>query len=139
MGKKISQVDFETLKSLDKSLYDSKGREIVNPVPNKFVANMKRPETLEEKIAKVLKHQDWMKAQQEGIESWQDANDFEVPDDFEEVVLSEYQLTQMQEEQPIEEVLPDVQPTPTEPPADPVEPDPVTEPVTTTTDPATGQ
>lgn len=77
--------------------YDEKGQEIPDPRPMAIPIGMKRPETLQEMIARMV-HQHSVVAQRHGHETFEEADDFDVED--EDVPVSPYQMTQMQEETP---------------------------------------
>lgn len=65
------------------SKYDEEGREIMDPTPVAIPAGFKPPETIEEKILRLVRARE-IQAQLEaqGLETFEDAEDFDVDDDF---------------------------------------------------------
>lgn len=77
--------------------YNEKGQEIPDQTPIELTIGQKRPETLQQMIARMV-HVYSMNAVKSGIESFEDADDFDTE---EEEFKSEHQMTDMQEENPI--------------------------------------
>lgn len=116
---KISKDNFEKIKKINTSILDKQGREICNPVPAIFSSDLQRPPSLMDQIKRCLKTELDINAQNEGIESFEEADDFDVPDDWDVDAVSQYELTELQEEY--------FEPDPPKVPDDPPEP-PVTDP-----------
>lgn len=55
--------------------------EKIDPRPVAIPAGMKRPETLEQKMKRMIQHELSQHAVENGQESWEDANDFNVEDE----------------------------------------------------------
>lgn len=78
------------------SLYEN-----VNPEPMEIPLDLQRVESMDERIKRILKTEISMKAAEHGYDTFDEANDFEVTDDFErEVESSKYDVVEMQEEFP---------------------------------------
>lgn len=103
---KITKETFNKLKALDRAIIDEHGREILNPVPAEFPSTLQRPTSMIEQMKRVIKQELDLQAQAQGMESFKEADDFDVPDDFDLEVMSKYELTTLQEEY-IEENWPD--------------------------------
>lgn len=95
-------VDKKTVKKLTKlrtAMLDSKGREILNPKQMQIPVGMKKPQSLQDQIKKILREEVSMQAQAQEKESWEEANDFDVKDDFEtDLIESQYELVELEEE-----------------------------------------
>lgn len=59
------------------AMYDEKGHEVPDPTPLALPLGMKKPETLEEMMGRMLRNQNYLKAF-EGAESFEEADDFDV-------------------------------------------------------------
>ncbi|AZL82923.1 hypothetical protein [Apis mellifera associated microvirus 45] len=59
---------------------DDEGREIVDPTPMGLPAGFKRPETLAEQVRRLVRTEKLV--DDDDVESWEEANDFDVDDDF---------------------------------------------------------
>ena len=93
MTKKLDIPEYEKLISLDRALICKKtGKEICNPVPNEFPSKIERPSDMVSLMRRVVREEADQRARSEGVESFKDANDFEVPDDFDTEILTEYEL-----------------------------------------------
>lgn len=77
--------------------YDEHGREILDPTPVAMPVGFKRPPSLDERIRAFVRTELSRQAAEEGNETFEEADDFDVPDE-EESPLSRYELTPMQEE-----------------------------------------
>lgn len=64
------------------SVLDDKGREIPDPVPMGIPVGLKRPPTLQEQIKAMVRTQLSQQMQQQGYETFEEAEDFDVDDDF---------------------------------------------------------
>ncbi|UDN67571.1 hypothetical protein [robinz microvirus RP_48] len=60
---------------------DAKGHEIPDPQPLEIPARFKRPETLAEQIRRVTKGALSLQAAEQGFETFEEAEDFEIDDD----------------------------------------------------------
>lgn len=121
---KISKELFNKLKELGSAYLDENGREMLNPIPVNLGVNMERPLTLQEQIQRVLKSNLSLQAQEQGMETFEESNDFEIDDEDPDPIQSPYELQEEYLDQQVlsyppepEKVEPDV------PDADP-EPDP---------------
>lgn len=72
--------------------------EIPDQTPVEMPLGYERPESLEQMIARMVRFQS-DKAQRHGLESFEEADDFDVADS-EGDLMSPYQMTDMQEEEP---------------------------------------
>lgn len=61
---------------------DEKGREVPDQTPLEIPAGRKRPETLQEQVQRLVRHQVSAYAEMHGHESFADADDLEVDEDF---------------------------------------------------------
>lgn len=77
---------------------DKKGREVPDPRPVEWPANLKRPLTLQEEIQRFVRVEMSQRAAEHGMESFEEADDFDVGDEDE--WQSPYEMTEMQEETP---------------------------------------
>lgn len=76
--------------------YDKQGRcEIPDPTPVELPVGYEHPESLEQMIARMIRFES-ARAEAEGLESFEEADDFDVSDDV--VLVSDHQMTDMQEE-----------------------------------------
>lgn len=82
--------------------FDNMGREIPDPTPVEIPAEFQRPESMDDKIRRMISGYMSVQAVAEGRESFEDANDFEIPDEDE--FQSPYEFNEMQEEAPRERV-----------------------------------
>lgn len=77
--------------------YNEKGQEVPDPRPVEIPLGLRRPKDIHEMIHDALRGERMrLAAEQAGVESWEEANDFEVGEETELVSL--YQLTPMQDE-----------------------------------------
>lgn len=118
----ISQYSAEEIKSLVSSILDDEGKEINNPKPMESTIKFgKQHLSLEQRIARIL-HKVSAEAEQQGHETEQEANDFEIEDEDPDPITS-YEVEAMIDEVPasVKQQLeiqnePEKEP---EPPADP--------------------
>lgn len=75
--------------------FDKHGREIPDPTPMELPLGYERPEPLEHMIARMIQANSRLAAKQ-GLETEEEANDFEIDDD--DKLVSKYEFTEMQEE-----------------------------------------
>lgn len=83
-----------------KAQFDEYGRQIPDSTPVDVPLQFKRPLTIEERIQNGIRTYMSSMAVQEGKESFEEANDFDVDDD-EGDFLSQYEMTDMQAEYPV--------------------------------------
>lgn len=69
--------------------------EIPDPTPVEMPIGYEHPESLESMIARLV-HNESRRAKSQGQESFEESDDFDMDDDSE--IISEYQMTDMQEE-----------------------------------------
>lgn len=70
--------------------FDEMGREILDPTPVEMPVGMKRPESLQQMIQRLVRAQISQQAQQQGFESFEDANDFDI-DEEDDLPLTVYE------------------------------------------------
>lgn len=75
--KKLAQ----KLDELEHCHLDERGREVLNPKPIAIASELGRPETLNEQINRILRRQLSAQVAQQGHETYEEANDFEIDDD----------------------------------------------------------
>lgn len=73
----------EHLKSVQRCEYDPHGRELLNPVPMEVDVSLPKPLSLKERIQRILRTELSQQADAQGFETFEEANDFDVYDDFE--------------------------------------------------------
>lgn len=66
----------------DRRRLDEFGREILDPTPVSIPAGFKRPETMEERVQRLVRTQLSAEAAAKGEETFEESEDFEVGDDF---------------------------------------------------------
>lgn len=76
--------------------YNARGEELPDDTPIDLPLRFKRPPTMQDQIKAMVRHELSVRAQAVGMESFAEADDFEVDDDAEPV--SPHELTLMQEE-----------------------------------------
>ncbi len=123
---KPSEVLVKELAKLTRALLDEKGRELPNPNPLYVEVTPKRL-NLQQQIKRLLNTELSRQAYDQGFESFEESNDFEVEDEF-DIPESNTQYEILEEETvieappaPVEEVTPEEVEKP--------EPEPVLEPV----------
>lgn len=94
------ELDEETkrlLKTLDVSVYTEDNRfELPNPIPKVIPTELDRPLTIQEQIQRIVRINISRQAEKNEMESWDEANDFDIPDETE--MSSPYEYSEMQEE-----------------------------------------
>ena len=60
---------------------DEKGHEALDPNPVEIPAGLRKPESLEERIRRIIRSSVSDEAAQQGLETFEEANDFEIDDD----------------------------------------------------------
>lgn len=78
--------------------FDDRGRELPDDTPVEVPLNWKRPPSLREMIQQHIRTEMSLTAQGEGMETFEEADDFEVDEDPDP--LSQYELREMAEERP---------------------------------------
>lgn len=78
--------------------YNDLGQEIPDPTPVAMPIGYERPESMESMIARMVRIHISKQAQEDGFESFEEAEDFYAEDDDEELPQSQYQFNDMQEE-----------------------------------------
>lgn len=92
--KKSILVDERTVAKLSQirnAYLDQNGQEINNPKPA-FLEVTPNPPTMQEQIQRILKFELAKQADAQGMETWEEANDFDVIDEFDGIPESEYEL-----------------------------------------------
>lgn len=83
--------------------FNDKGEEMPDPKPMEVPAGLKRPETMQERIRRLVKTELSQVAARQGMETLDEANDFEVEDDSAEDFMTNYEVHAMVEETPREQ------------------------------------
>lgn len=71
--------------------YDSQGRELPDPTPVALPAGRRLPESLESMLARMVRGHVSQLAEREGLETFEEANDFEIESDDEPLTAYEQQ------------------------------------------------
>lgn len=116
----ITEELFRQLEENQAALLSDDGREILDPRPMTVPTGLGRPETLKDQIRRVLRQELSDQASRQGFESEEEANDFDVGDEFERGESLNTKYTVMEDEFPIRQNEP---PTPPEAPTEPAEED----------------
>lgn len=82
----------EQLTQLRVALLDARGHELLNPRPVQMPTSMQRPLSLQEQIRRVLRTELSRQADAQGHETFDEANDFEVLDEFDIEPPSQYTM-----------------------------------------------
>lgn len=98
---KVTPELFEQLKDLMTSKIDENHHEVPCPQPEELVVS-KRPPSLKEQIQRLIRQEVSEQANDQEMETWDEANDFEVDEDHDP--LSGFEIHDMLEEEPL---LPD--------------------------------
>ncbi len=104
--------------TLSRAALTKDGKEINNPVPLVLNSDLNRPPTIQEQIQRMIKVQISQDAMEKGQESYNEANDFNILDDFEVELNSVYQdiePVEMTPEEPTEVEPAPIEPVPPEP------------------------
>lgn len=99
--------------------FDQFGREVPDQTPVEVPLDFRRPLSLQEEIRRFVRGELSMRAVDESLESFEEADDFEVDDDEGDFV-SPYEMTEMAEEPAFRDASDLTKPEP--PPKDTVEP-----------------
>lgn len=79
-------------------------KEYPDPSPIEIPAELKRPESMDQRIKRLVHSQIQAKAMEEGFETFEEANDFEVDDSFDgDGIMSPYDVQEMEPEYPVNE------------------------------------
>lgn len=79
--------------------YNERNEEILDTTPVEMPIGYERPESLASMIARMINSTELQRAaQKQGLETFEESDDFEMDDDGE--LVSPYQLTDMQEDKP---------------------------------------
>jgi len=121
---RITKDIFKHVTKLKTAYLNKDGKEVGNPKPMVLPVGMQRPASLQEQIERVVRQKMSQKQIDEGIETFEEANDFDVTDEFELAELkSNYDL--LEDEYPVYEPEnpppssePATEPEPTPQPAD---------------------
>lgn len=100
---KISKELYDHLCTLKAAELDDQGRELLNPMQLEIPYGMERPASLQEQIQRVLRNELSMQAHNQGQETFEEANDFDVLDDDPEP-FSAYEMRNMIPEEPSTDV-----------------------------------
>lgn len=109
---KVTPDLFQELKALATSYIDDNHHEVPCPQPEELIVS-KRPPSLQEQIQRLIKVQLSQQMGQQGAETWEEANDFDVDDELDPI--SGFEIHDMIEEEPIPE--PETEPAPEPSPA----------------------
>lgn len=77
--------------------YDKEGREIPDDTPVEMPLGFKHPPTIQEMIQQAIRVEMSRQAAEQGMESFEESDDFEVGEEFEDN-LTPFELKEMQEE-----------------------------------------
>lgn len=108
---KVTPDLFNELKELASSYIDENYHEVPNPRPDEIVVS-KRPPSLQQQIQRLVRTELSNQVAQQGAETWEEANDFDIPEELDPI--SGYEIEDMIPEEPIQEVEPEPE-TPAEP------------------------
>lgn len=64
-----------------KSKFSSKGHEIPDPTPVTIPVHLRKTESMDERIARIVQYSVSQSAAALGLETFEDADDFDIPDD----------------------------------------------------------
>ena len=102
---KISKEAFDKLQKLRHSYINELGQEVLNPIPKELAAGLERPPTLQQRVQRAIAQELSRQAELQAYETIQDAQDFDLEDDF-VVQLSGYELDRIPVAPPDPEVPP---------------------------------
>lgn len=95
---KIDQTLYAEFSKLRRSMLDENGHETPNPKPHDLDVGL-RPPSLQEQIQRLVRNELSNQVQNQGAETFDEANDFDVPEDDDPI--SPYVIHDMVEEEPI--------------------------------------
>lgn len=81
--------------------YNELGQQIPDQTPIEVPLGFQKPETIEQKMQRLIRTEISARAEEHGMESFEEADDFDVPDDEDDNMdlwESQYQMTEMQEQ-----------------------------------------
>lgn len=81
-------------------IHSARGAEILDTTPIEVPLHYRRPESLEEKLKRVVHNELSQAAAAREMETFEESDDFDVEDD-QDTLPSKYEMTDMQEEQPL--------------------------------------
>lgn len=84
----------EQLSQMVHSYLDEYGREVNNPLPHTVDAGLDPPMTLQQQIQRLLRRELSAQAQSQGLETFQEADDFDVDEPFEQDLRSAYEMVE---------------------------------------------
>ena len=79
---KISKKTYDELSHLGSAILNAEGQEINNPKPMLLSTDVKRPPTLQEQIQRVLRSNVSKEAHEQGFETLDESQDFDIEDSF---------------------------------------------------------
>lgn len=82
--------------------FNDKGHEILDPTPIALPVGMSKPESLESKMRRFIRTEFSRQAQDQGMESFDEANDFDM-DDEADLPLTRYEAHELIDEEPTDE------------------------------------
>lgn len=88
--------------------FNEQGQELPDPTPLEIPAGMQRPESLTEQIRRMVRTELSGRAVEGGFESFEEANDFRIPDEDPDMVETKYETVGMRSEVPLERAKRDV-------------------------------
>lgn len=94
---KITPELHKELISLDHAYLDEKGREMCNPKPLVVHSGLKRQEPIRDQIKRVLRQELSRQAHEQGFETFDEANDFDI-DDEDPDFLTSYEIQGLEDE-----------------------------------------
>lgn len=97
---KITEETYNKLKVLGHCLHSEEGWELYDPDPLAIPAGLKRPLSLREQIQRVLRTEVSAQAVMQGLESFEESEDFDVEDEFDSAEIRS--VYEMKEEFPLE-------------------------------------
>lgn len=74
--------------------FDEHGRELPDPTPLELPAGLKRPESLQESIRRMIRTDFSAYAESHGEDTWEEANDFDVDEDEAEIFPTHHELAE---------------------------------------------
>lgn len=64
-----------------KSQFNTRGHEVPDPTPVTIPVSLRRSESMDERIARIVQHSLSTAAADQGMETFEEADDFDIPDD----------------------------------------------------------
>jgi hypothetical protein len=96
---------YDELVLLSESIHNEQGMELLNPKPVAVPGGLQKPMSLDERIQRAIRGALSHQAVAQGEESFEDANDFDIPSEQPEP-LSGYEVVEMTPETPLQEHAP---------------------------------